>query len=137
MKEHWLQWALKEGVASGVGGARPCAAACSGGWRGPTPSCVAWAGTSSPMAMLQCCMACTYSELGRQKLEAFRASPRSGRAACWLPAREAVWSEVILHCPLGDGLEGGGGSSHLLPTQPGYLSSWHRHHHHQQQQQPS
>lgn len=73
--------------------------------------------------MLQSCMACTYSKLGRQKLEAFRASPRSGRlAACRLPAREAVWSEVILHCPLGDGLEGGGGgSSHLLPTQPAYF----------------
>lgn len=100
-----------------------CAAPCGREWNGPTPDCVAWVSASSPVTMLlQCCLACTYSELRRQKLEAFRASSRSGRLdACGLPARAAVWPEVILHCPLGDGQEGGGGSSHLLPTQPAYF----------------
>lgn len=72
-----------------------------------------------PWWQAQSSLAYTYSELKRQKPEALGASPRSGRlAVSGLPARGAVWAEVILHCPLGDGLEGGGGSSHLLPTQP-------------------
>lgn len=78
-----------------------------------------------PWWQAQSCLAYTYSELKRQKPEALGASPRSGRlAASGLPARGAVWAEVILYCPLGDGLEGGGGISHLLPTQPATLEAF-------------